>query len=114
EGGVTIDIGQDAGAELVRRLVRQADVLVENFRPGVMERHGLGWDDLRETNSRLVYCSITAFGPRGPLAQKPGMDLILQATGGLMGHTREAGAPPLHTPPPAAPPPHPPSPAPPP
>jgi glutaryl-CoA transferase len=100
--GVTIDIGQDAGAELVRRLVRQADVLVENFRPGVMERHGLGWDVLRETNPRLVYCSITAFGPRGPLAQKPGMDLILQATGGLMGHTGEAGGPPIKSAPPVA------------
>src|SRR5512144_2237303 len=48
--GVTIDIGQPAGVELVRRLVRDADVLVENFRPGVMDRHGLGWDDLRAVN----------------------------------------------------------------
>ena len=100
--GVTIDIGQEAGAALVRRLAAQADVLVENFRPGVMERHGLGYDALRDRNPRLVYCSITAFGPRGPLAQKPGMDLILQATGGLMGHTGEPDGPPIKSAPPVA------------
>ncbi len=100
--GLTIDIGQDAGAALVRRLVERSDVLVENFRPGVMERHGLGWEALHALNPRLVYCSITAFGPRGPLAQKPGMDLILQATGGLMGHTGEPGGPPIKSAPPVA------------
>src|SRR5437016_11712539 len=99
---VTLDIGQEAAAALVRRLAAQADVLVENFRPGVMERHGLGYDALRDRNPRLVYCSITAFGPRGPLAQKPGMDLILQATGGLMGHTGEPGGPPIKSAPPVA------------
>src|SRR5436190_19539677 len=100
--GLTIDIGQEAGAALVRRLVAQSDVLVENFRPGVMERHGLGYETLGAANPRLVYCSITAFGPRGPLAQKPGMDLILQATGGLMGHTGEEGGPPIKSAPPVA------------
>jgi crotonobetainyl-CoA:carnitine CoA-transferase CaiB-like acyl-CoA transferase len=100
--GLTVDIGQDAGAALVRRLAAQADVVVENFRPGVMERHGIGYDDLAKLNPRLVYCSITAFGPRGPLAQKPGMDLILQATGGLMGHTGEPGGPPIKSAPPVA------------
>src|SRR5215468_9188767 len=53
--GLSVDIGQEAGCALVRRLVAQADVLIENFRPGVMERHGLGWDALREANPRLVY-----------------------------------------------------------
>src|SRR5689334_3138308 len=100
--GLTIDIGQEAGSALVRRLVAQSDLLVENFRPGVMERHGLGYETLRAANPRLVYCSITAFGPRGPLAQKPGMDLILQATGGLMGHTGEPGGPPIKSAPPVA------------
>jgi crotonobetainyl-CoA:carnitine CoA-transferase CaiB-like acyl-CoA transferase len=100
--GLTVDIGQPAGAALVRRLAGQADVLVENFRPGVMDRHGLGWDTLSADNPRLVYCSITAFGARGPLAQKPGMDLILQATGGLMGHTGEASGPPIKAAPPVA------------
>jgi formyl-CoA transferase/CoA:oxalate CoA-transferase len=100
--GITVDIGQEAGCALVRRLVAKADVLVENFRPGVMERHGLGWEAMHALNPRLVYCSITAFGPRGPLAQKPGMDLILQATGGLMGHTGEPGGPPIKSAPPVA------------
>jgi crotonobetainyl-CoA:carnitine CoA-transferase CaiB-like acyl-CoA transferase len=100
--GITVDIGTEAGAALVRRLAAAADVLVENFRPGVMDRHGLGWDALHALNPRLVYCSITAFGPRGPLAQKPGMDLILQATGGLMGHTGEPGGPPIKSAPPVA------------
>jgi crotonobetainyl-CoA:carnitine CoA-transferase CaiB-like acyl-CoA transferase len=100
--GITIDIGQEAGCALVRRLAQQADVVVENFRPGVMERHGLGYETLRALNPRLVYCSITAFGPRGPLAQKPGMDLIIQATAGLMGHTGEPGGPPIKSAPPVA------------
>jgi formyl-CoA transferase/CoA:oxalate CoA-transferase len=100
--GITVDIGTEAGCALVRRLAAQADVLVENFRPGVMERHGLGWERLHAENPRLVYCSITAFGPRGPLAQKPGMDLILQATGGLMGHTGEPDGPPIKSAPPVA------------
>ena len=100
--GITIDIGQEAGCALVRRLVAESDVVLENFRPGVMERHGLGWETLRALNPRLVYCSITAFGPRGPLAQKPGMDLIIQATGGLMGHTGEIDGPPIKSAPPVA------------
>jgi formyl-CoA transferase/CoA:oxalate CoA-transferase len=100
--GLTIDIGREEGCALVRRLAERADVVVENFRPGVMERHGIGWEQLQAINPRLVYCSITAFGPRGPLAQKPGMDLILQATGGLMGHTGEPDGPPIKSAPPVA------------
>src|SRR5262249_55953848 len=100
--GMTCDISKPAGVALIRRLVAEADVLVENFRPGVMERHQLGWDDLRALNPRLVYCSVTAFGPTGPLAQKPGMALILQATGGPMGHTGEIGGPPIKSAPPVA------------
>jgi crotonobetainyl-CoA:carnitine CoA-transferase CaiB-like acyl-CoA transferase len=100
--GMTIDIGTDAGVALVKRLVKNADVVVENFRPGVMDRHGLGYPSLKEINPRIVYCSITAFGPRGPLAQKPGMDLIIQATAGLMGHTGEEGGPPIKSAPPVA------------
>jgi crotonobetainyl-CoA:carnitine CoA-transferase CaiB-like acyl-CoA transferase len=98
----TVDISKPEGVALVQRLVRDADVLVENFRPGVMDRHQLGWEHLRAINPKLVYCSITAFGPRGPLAQKPGMDLIVQATGGVMGHTGEEGGPPIKSAPPVA------------
>ena len=100
--GITIDISKPAGVSLLRRLIMQSDVLVENFRPGVMDRHGLGWQHVQPLNERLVYCSITAFGPKGPLAQKPGMDLIVQATGGIMGHTGEEGGPPIKSAPPVA------------
>jgi crotonobetainyl-CoA:carnitine CoA-transferase CaiB-like acyl-CoA transferase len=100
--GLTIDIGTEQGVALVKRLATKADVVVENFRPGVMDRHQIGYAHLREVNPRIIYCSITAFGPRGPLAQKPGMDLIIQATGGLMGHTGEEGGPPIKSAPPVA------------
>ncbi len=100
--GIGVDLQNPQGRDLLERLALQSDVVVENFRPGVMDRHGLGYDRLRGKNPRLVYCSITAFGPKGPLAQKPGMDLILQATGGLMGHTGEIDGPPIKAAPPVA------------
>jgi crotonobetainyl-CoA:carnitine CoA-transferase CaiB-like acyl-CoA transferase len=100
--GITIDIGTAEGIALVKRLAKQADVVVDNFRPGVMDRHGIGYAGLREVNPRIIYCAITAFGPRGPLAQKPGMDLIVQAVGAIMGHTGEEGGPPIKSAPPVA------------
>lgn len=101
--GITIDIGKPEGIGLVHRLVADCDVVLENFRPGVMDRKGIGYDTLRAINPRLVYCAITAFGATGPMAQKPGMDLILQATGGIMSLTGEAeGRPPVKAGPPVA------------
>lgn len=100
--GVTADIGTPGGVAVVQRLARAADVFVENFRPGVMARHDLGWDVLHATNPRLVYCSISAFGATGPLAAKPGMDLVVQATAGIVGHTGEADGPPAKAAPPVA------------
>ena len=100
--GLGVDLQNAAGRDLLERLALRSDVVVENFRPGVMDRHGLGYEHLRERNPRLVYCSITAFGGTGPMAMKPGMDLILQATGGLMGHTGEIEGPPLKAAPPVA------------
>lgn len=101
--GITIDIGKPEGIDLIRRLVVECDVVLENFRPGVMDRKGIGYEALREINPRLVYCAITAFGASGPMAQKPGMDLILQATGGIMSLTGEAeGRPPVKAGPPVA------------
>jgi crotonobetainyl-CoA:carnitine CoA-transferase CaiB-like acyl-CoA transferase len=79
---VGIDVKQPGGADLVKEMVAAADVVVENFRPGVMRRLGLDYEVLRAVNPRLVFASITAFGDRGPMADSPGMDLILQATGG--------------------------------
>jgi crotonobetainyl-CoA:carnitine CoA-transferase CaiB-like acyl-CoA transferase len=100
---MTIDFVTDDGRELVRKMVAKADVVLENFRPGVMDRHGLGYDDLVKINPRLIYCGITAFGHTGPMQDKPGMDLILQATGGIMGLTGEGGdRPPVKAAPPVA------------
>ena len=101
--GITLDFMTDEGRELVKRLAARADVVLENFRPGVMDRHGIGYDVLSAINPRLIYCAITAFGHEGPMKDKPGMDLILQATGGIMGLTGEGGdRPPVKAAPPVA------------
>jgi crotonobetainyl-CoA:carnitine CoA-transferase CaiB-like acyl-CoA transferase len=84
---ITIDIAKPAGQELIRRLVAQCDVLVENFKGGDLVRYGLDQASLRAINPRLVYCSITGFGQTGPYSQMPGYDLIFQAMGGVMALT---------------------------
>jgi crotonobetainyl-CoA:carnitine CoA-transferase CaiB-like acyl-CoA transferase len=89
KSSVAIDLGTEAGAARARELVAGADVVVENFRPGVMDRLGLGWDALSATDPLLVYCSITGFGA-GAGAALPGYDLLVQALGGLMSVTGEA------------------------
>jgi crotonobetainyl-CoA:carnitine CoA-transferase CaiB-like acyl-CoA transferase len=81
---VTVDFSRPAGRQLVHDLVRNADVVLENFRAGTLARHGLDAATLRGLNPRLVYCSITGFGQSGPYAQRPGYDAIFQAMGGLM------------------------------
>lgn len=81
---VAIDIRREQGLDLLRRLVARADVLVENFRPGTAERLGLGWDDLRKINPRLVYCSISAFGQDGPIGPRGAYDHIVQGMCGIM------------------------------
>ncbi|MFC6886466.1 MULTISPECIES: CaiB/BaiF CoA transferase family protein [Actinomadura] len=89
---IALDLGDPADLEVARALVARADVLMENFRPGTMERLGLGPDSARELNPGLVYCSITGFGA-GKGADLPGYDLIAQAVGGLMSVTGEPGSP---------------------
>ncbi len=87
---VTADLGDAAGVALVRDLLSTADVLIENFRPGLMARFGLALDDLREAHPRLVTCSLTAFGAEtGETASRPGYDIIVQAMSGLMSVTGE-------------------------
>jgi crotonobetainyl-CoA:carnitine CoA-transferase CaiB-like acyl-CoA transferase len=90
---VALDLGVRADAARARALIAGADVVVENFRPGVMDRLGLGYEDLRRDSPGLVYCSITGFG-RGAGAALPGYDLLVQALGGLMSITGEADGPP--------------------
>lgn len=81
---LVIDLSSEQGRELVRKLAAKADVLVENYRAGDLERRGLGYAALAEHNPRLVYCSITGFGHTGPRAQEPGYDLVAQALSGVM------------------------------
>ncbi|MEX2453858.1 MAG: CaiB/BaiF CoA-transferase family protein [Rhodospirillaceae bacterium] len=80
---VTVDLQSDEGREVVLRLVERADVLVENFRPGVMDRLGLSLDVLRERNAGLVYCSITGFGEDGPYEKRPAYDAVAQSLSGV-------------------------------
>ena len=89
--GIAVDLRSDQGVRVVRRLASDADVLIENFRVGTMERIGLGWEALSADNPRLVYCQITGFGRTGPLAEQGGFDLIAQGYSGLMSVTGEAG-----------------------
>ncbi len=87
---VTADLGSPEGVSFVRRLIATSDVVIENFRPGLMERFGLGLDALREAQPGLVTCSLTAFGPAAPeTASRPGYDIIVQALSGLMSVTGE-------------------------
>jgi crotonobetainyl-CoA:carnitine CoA-transferase CaiB-like acyl-CoA transferase len=88
---VALDLKAEAGREVVRRLAARSDVLVENFRAGHLEALGLGYDDLAAGNPGLVYCSITGYGATGPRAAEPGYDFLIQAMGGLMSITGEAG-----------------------
>lgn len=84
---IAIDFAKPEGADLVRRLAARADVLIENHRPGTLGRYGLGWDDLRQINPRLVYCSITGFGQTGPYASRSGYDYLAQAMAGVLAVT---------------------------
>jgi crotonobetainyl-CoA:carnitine CoA-transferase CaiB-like acyl-CoA transferase len=88
---VALDLSNPAAQAVVATMVDQADVLIANFRPGVLERLGLGYETLARRNPQLIHVSITAFGEQGPLADKPAMDIIVQAAGGVMGLTGEPG-----------------------
>ncbi|MBI1885933.1 MAG: CoA transferase [Chloroflexi bacterium] len=86
---LTVDLKKEKGRELVLRLARDCDVVVHNFRPGVMEKLGLGYDEFRGANPRIIYASASAFGTRGPLGRKPGNDILAQAVSGLVSVTGE-------------------------
>lgn len=81
--GLTLDLAADEGKELLKKLVERADVLVENFRPGTMDKLGLGYEQLRQANPRLVYTAISGFGQTGPNRRRPAFDNSAQAAGGL-------------------------------
>jgi CoA:oxalate CoA-transferase len=92
---LTLDLKAPRGKEVFRRLLETADVLVENFRPGVMARLGLAYDDVKALNPRLVYCAISGFGHDGPLAAQPAYDQIVQGMSGIMSVTGDASTAPL-------------------
>jgi crotonobetainyl-CoA:carnitine CoA-transferase CaiB-like acyl-CoA transferase len=98
--GLALDLKTPGGAEILRRLALQADVLVENFGPGVMERLGFGYEDLRNANRSLIYCSLSGFGRTGPYRHRRGFDLVAQAMSGIMSFTGEAGGAPAKCGPP--------------
>ena len=91
---MTLNLKSDAAKDVFRKLVAESDVLVENFRPGVMEKLGLGWDALHELNPRLIYAASSGYGHTGPDSQKPAYDILAQAEGGLMSVTGWPGGPP--------------------
>ncbi|MDO8876042.1 MAG: CoA transferase, partial [Pseudolabrys sp.] len=94
--GIALDLKQPGAAKVLHRLLQDADVLVENFGPGVMERLGFGYDDLREQYPALIYCSLSGFGRTGPYKDRRGFDLVSQAMSGIMSFTGEGpGRPPV-------------------
>ena len=93
--GICIDLKTADGKALVKRLVREADVVVENFRPGTMDKLGLGYEALREENARIVYGALSGFGQTGPYRSMVAVDAVAQAMGGTMSLNGEADGPPL-------------------
>ena len=91
---ITVNVAKAQGQELIRALARECDVLIENYKHGDLARYGLGYDDLKRVNPRLVYCSVTGFGQTGPYRERPGYDFMIQGMGGMMSVTGEPdGAP---------------------
>ena len=91
---ITLNIARPEGQALVRELARHCDVLIENYKHGDLARYGLGYEDLKALNPRLVYCSVTGFGQTGPYRERPGYDFMIQGMGGMMSVTGEPdGAP---------------------
>lgn len=89
KASVTLDLSMPEAVQIARRLAGECDIVVQNFRPGVMERLSLGFDDLAPLRPGLIYCSISAFGPDGPLADRPANDIIMQGVTGMMSITGE-------------------------
>lgn len=92
---IALDLAEEGDRAVLERLLARADVLVENFRPGALDRLGYGWEALREQHPRLIVASTSGFGQHGPHAERPAYDLVVQAMGGLMSLTGEAGRAPV-------------------
>lgn len=92
---VALDLKSDGGMQVLRQLLVRSQVVIENYRPGALRRLGLDYDSVSRLRPDIVYCSISAFGASGPYADRPGMDILVQGLGGLMGITGEPGRPPV-------------------
>lgn len=92
---ISLDLKSEEGKALFKRLVRQVDVLVENYTPGSMDALGLGYEALKEENPRLIYCAISGFGQTGPMRDQPALDIVVQGAGGVMSVTGEPGGRPV-------------------
>ena len=90
---VTVDFRTDEGRDVLVKLLTGADVFIQNFRPGVLDKRGLGYDDIKTFNNKIVYCSISGFGPKGPYRDMPGYDTIGQARSGLLSLLTDPGKP---------------------
>ena len=88
--GMALDLKQKEGVEVFKRLVKQADVVIENFRKGTLEKLGIGYEELKKINPRIILCEISGYGRTGPYADKGGFDLIAQGMTGLMSITGES------------------------
>lgn len=91
---ITLNLKSEQGLEIVQRLISKSDILVENFRTGVLDKMGLGVIQAQKVNPALIYCSISGYGRTGPYADRPGYDVIIQAEGGMMGITGPKEGPP--------------------
>ena len=92
---ITINLSEKEGQDLVKKLLLDCDILVENFKTGTLEKYGLGYKDLKKDFPRLIYCSITGFGQTGPYASRPGYDGLIQAMGGVMSLTGDPDGEPM-------------------
>jgi len=91
---LTLNLKTEKGKEILRKLIAESDVLIENFRPGTMDKLGFGYEPAKEINPRMIYCSITGYGKTGPLAHEGGVDIVVAAEAGLIGITGQQDGPP--------------------
>ena len=95
--GISLNLKSPKGKEVFKELVKKADIVVENYRPGTMDKLGLGYDTLKEINPRIIYAAVSGFGQYGPYSQRPGYDIISQAMSGLMSTTGWPGGQPTRS-----------------
>lgn len=95
--GITLNLKTEKGKEIFKKLAAKADIVIENYRPGVMDKLGLGYDVLKEINPKLIYAAVSGFGSYGPYSMRPGYDILSQAMGGLMSVTGSKGGEPTRS-----------------